>query len=419
MRLSKILTLALVLGAVFNAPQISAVFYLVQKYEHPQTGNQVVLFHDVHIDIDPLCNMTLIQRHDLLSEAKKEDALIIAEDKVESESVKAVYLAFIVGGIIGGSLINGIRIGMAIPYAKLVNKMVNFNIRENIVLFCIPPCVGALFLHWLLWGMFFRKPSLSFNEYIAKLNKKYESTSLLTTFGISPMQFLVQQAKRHEVQALSIEFRNRGNQELKQERGLSWLIDQLWLASNWTMRKLTSNKNRCPVTVKDYYQNQNKVLKEIASYNDGPVPKDFYNQCIAGYRAGRSYIIEELRTLAKNDPNQSLSTLVSTLAKKLNKDCATVYRDLQLHDSNLLDARAIHLIHANRHRKTIFVCVGGWHAENIGRVLEKMGYRVIGHYANHTAASVNLIIELVGEKSKIQLKDFEILALDLQKVFAA
>lgn len=104
-----------------------------------------------------------------------------------------------------------------------------------------------------------------------------------------------------------------------------------------------------------FHPNSDKVYQEVASYNDSPELNMYYRD-----------LIEREKNFKKpylNNPDYGL------FSSKNNKHV--------LLDGELIDARIIHQIYKNRHRKDIFICAGGLHISNIIPVLIDMGYREI------------------------------------------
>lgn len=98
---------------------------------------------------------------------------------------------------------------------------------------------------------------------------------------------------------------------------------------------------------------------------------------------------------------------------------------LLLAGKELLDAAIMHVLYENRHEPNIIICAGGWHIQNVNRVLRNLGYtkRVLSGFCIRPIEYVEKDTD--GKNAKHddkQKRDKEVLiketcAIDIQKCF--
>jgi hypothetical protein len=93
-----------------------------------------------------------------------------------------------------------------------------------------------------------------------------------------------------------------------------------------------------------------KVLANIFSYNDGPILNEFYKSVRTRFN---QLTKEEREIILEGRAASGISFEIELL---------------------LLDMRILHRIYINKSLKNIVVVAGGWHIENIYKILIKLGY---------------------------------------------
>ncbi len=174
-----------------------------------------------------------------------------------------------------------------------------------------------------------------------------------------------------------------------------------------------------------------RKIKTIEKYHDGRIFDDYYKASIAWHRqqaAMSSRFIAYLKgcSLSVKEAfrthvfqREAFNTLVSFITEDLRRELEsqglTPHYALQrartmaaqtvaASEENicmqvlcrlfsfLVDAKTLHLINQNRDKKTIFVYVGGTHAENVAKVLADSGYQLIDTYGDEDTMAVPLDI---------------------------
>lgn len=391
-----LVTIALFL--LFSAPYARAVFCTAQQYVNPATDHEVWLFGDIHCDVDQMGTMTRLQQHTLLEEAQERSALIVAENINRSVANTHVLSWILPAGL------------DTFLFYKAINE-------SSYKFFGAGALLTALHLNaWNIENTKAQKPAGTVEEHIKALQKNSPTTSL-PCYHYSPLFNLVEESTRRGIPACNIEFRYHMLGALREtyKAQLPLLLrgsHNIALAKHWLARKVTGNQTLYPVTLKDYLQTNKAILQEIAQYTDKPL-RDFYASCVATYEA--SYITQALRTLGEKNTQISLRTIIPTLVTMTGKDTAVVLTDFSEHNKSLFDARIMHTIYAHRNR-TVFVCTGAYHIDEISPILEQLGYQAKKVYGKD---NLKILTQagVIG-RSFIQTTELNNFVVDLAKVFA-
>lgn len=381
----------------FYTNQTTAVFCTAQEYVHPQTGNSVWLFGDIHCDVEPMATMTRLQQHVLLEEASKRTITLIAENV--DYKLYDPYEWIIPFGI-----------DAAIFYKAFQDRSYTYFV------------IGAFSagMHLALWRANknkTQKPGISLTDHIAQLRKN-STVVTLPLYSGSPLWSLVQEAEKRDICARDLEFRYHMQGAYKRV-GIShlptFLKSTFALAQDmdaWVNRKVTDNEIRYPLKLSDYCRVNDAVVQEIQSYEANAVLQKFYQECIATYEA--SYMTILLRDL-HNEQDMLLAEIIPLLVSRTGKNTATILKDFTEHNMTLFDARLLHSIVSNQDTN-IFVCTGVYHVDKAVNILEQLGYQ-----AKRTYGKDNLkMLETRGviDRTFIHLDDLDYFAIDLEKVFA-
>ncbi len=107
-------------------------------------------------------------------------------------------------------------------------------------------------------------------------------------------------------------------------------------------------------------------MHEVAQYRDSSFLNDYYADLLAGLNRRYGSIINRLRT--SNEPAHIL----------WNNSCPqdrTILSVMQ--HVRLIDAKIIHHVYTQAHRKHIIICAGSAHIEAVAPVFERLGYRKV------------------------------------------
>lgn len=377
-----------------------ATFLTAQEYLHPSNGTKVWLFGDIHCDVDLDGTMTRLQQHTVLEKALEQDAAILAENidaSLYSLNPAAWLIPFGLDAFVFYKAYTNSSYGWA-GFATLLTASHVYNLNKE-------------------WQKTY-KPTCSFEKHMQEI-KKNSLTSSLPLYLLSPLFNIVPEAHKRGIDARNLEFRYHFHptaiENLKQQIPyLGTPMAFVKKATHWVYRTASGNAERYQLTLNDYCQVNDRVLQEIAEYaTPTPELKTFYTSCITTYHD--SYITKALRSMAEQNLETPLATILPSLVDLTGKDRALVWKDFMEHNYSLFDARLIHSI-CTTNKKTVFVFTGAEHVKNINKVLERLGYRP---GAMHGKDNLQKLEErgAIG-RSFLQTTDLEYAAIDLEKVFA-
>lgn len=398
----KTIKIALLTLFLWATSPLSAVFFQAHEYIHPTTGQTVWLFGDFHKDFDQEGTLSKLQQEIIINAAQKKNVLIIAETRT-SKWLSLTDVA------------NSLNVILYIPiflYA-LKNKQYSLATLSSLPLGLSCFVAYQQYLHN-------KKPALNSEQLIKKL-KQFQSPSL-NLFDYSPLRSLVEKCRTKNIRAIDIEFRYHDDLAcIQQQCHKTWgkLLGEIDFFGHrfdhWFNRFMSNAVQRYPITVADYCDINNAILEELESYDhDNPALKNLYSEYINQYKQlpTTQFLYEQV---IKN-PDQSLATIVPSLAKYLNVDQLTALQYFRIHNWFLLDARAIHQIHNNQSVKTIFVCTGALHTENIAFVLEQLNY-VKKSFHGYTLENLDDSV-YDATNNTINTSKIDYLTLDLEKILA-
>jgi len=101
---------------------------------------------------------------------------------------------------------------------------------------------------------------------------------------------------------------------------------------------------------------------------------DYYKYCLVRLEPE---IPEELEQHVKEVSNYNDCDLLNKFYAELLKEFRSGNESLDRKYDFLLDAKMLHAIYRNQHKKYIFVCAGGTHIKIVAEILSKMNYREI------------------------------------------
>ena len=147
------------------------------------------------------------------------------------------------------------------------------------------------------------------------------------------------------------------------------------------------------------------VITELSHYNDSPVLKTFYDGIL--FNEFNAKITRLLRTFVSNNPYTNVEKFINndllydkvfdTLFGALSDPYLGAYIRsneviklliekpfstkkcliIRAYDSSLIEARILHEIYSNSQYSVIFVCAGGGHMVDVSIILPKIGFKLV------------------------------------------
>lgn len=375
-----------------------------QKHVNPATGKSVWIFGDIHCDIEPTGQVAQLQQFLLIEAAAQKNALVIAENVDMPRYNPYFWGAFILFDIVMAAVFLNAQNYIGAGLMAILAVMHGMQSVQQL------SAERAKEL----------KPNFTITGYLDLLKKQYNQDFSLLLLRFSPLFSLVQRCKAKGVPAIDVEFRfHMQSADLEDARKLAPFLAQLQYViaqfNRWITRKVTGNKVLYTLTLQDYCDVNDAILREIAAYQTDVVAQKFFQKCVDTYNS--SYITQELRAYAAVNPHASLAHVRPYLVQKYpDKEVATVIRDFTEHNKELLDARVIHAIIQNQTQANLFVCLGADHVGRIATVVEALGYDVVSSHGkdNFKALEDNGVIG----KNSIQVKYLDYFLFDLETFFS-
>ncbi len=166
--------------------------------------------------------------------------------------------------------------------------------------------------------------------------------------------------------------------------GLTALCRKLNIAvDNVEFRHESSNFSLAKTS--DYMKRQDRIVEEIAAYDDRPVLNDYYEKVLKELDDKYSELDACLRIHEGSFFSYRLRSLLGLFPP---------YNLYSYSSLNILDLKVLHLLADDKKTPTC-VCVGGLHADNINEVMPKLGYA---------------LVETKGKSTEVLLMEFTLLS---------
>lgn len=402
-------------AVLFSSTQSLAVFCRAAHYIHPTTATDIWLFGDIHIDVDPDFTLTYAQQKIVLDEAKKRDALIIAEDGHYHMPYAEITMEWL--ELFG--FYACVTYSFLYKTGVLESYWVAHNLDDYLKHVCrvtgVALSAGVLVsvshaLKRYIDDKNNNELDIDFDEYIQKLKNIYShSSSRLPYVEMTPLYDLVKKAQKRKIRAIEAECRVHSSfQE----------TTRMWRLEYYAKRLVTGNQKKYPSTLKDYCSVSDATMRSLSSCSTcSQEIKEISTRLIEEYK--NEYVTHEIYKLAQQHPYMLLASLGHHIAKE-NKgtDIKQIEAIIHVHNSKLFDAWLLHLVYNNMDKGPLFICAGDAHIKELIGTLERLGFKSQYEVGRDNCDILEQRNCFGLHKTKIHAADLDYVAVDLAKFFA-